>query len=138
MYIQVAVICDAATETYGKLSLLGAFDTILAQQLPWTHPQCSIALRMTFNQSEEGSHKLWLNLVDEDGQPVMPGIPLTLEIKLPEDNHFVTCNFIVGIQQLKFERPGHYSIDIALDGRREDSIPLLVKYIPPKTPGVND
>ena len=43
MQIQVAVICDAATETYGKLNLLGAFDAIHAQQLPWTHPQCSIA-----------------------------------------------------------------------------------------------
>lgn len=132
MHIQVAVICDAATDTHGKLNLLGAFDTIFAHQLPWQHPQCAIALRVTFNQVEEGAHKLRLNLVDEDGKLVMPSIDLTVQVKVPEDNHFVTCNFIVGIQQLKFEQPGHYSIDVALDGRQEAAIPLHVKFFPPQ------
>ena len=48
MNIQVAVLCDAATDDNGKLNLLGAFDTIYTQQLPAIHPQCSIALRVTF------------------------------------------------------------------------------------------
>jgi hypothetical protein len=34
MNIQVAVLCDAATDDNGKLNLLGAFDTIYAPQLP--------------------------------------------------------------------------------------------------------
>jgi len=134
MQIQVAVICDAATETYGKLNLLGAFDAIHAQNLPWTHPPFSIALRVTFNQVEEGAHKLRLNLVGEDGQLIMPSIDLGVEVKMPEDNHFVTCNLIIGIQQLKFEQPGHYSFDVVFDGRQEAAIPLLVKYFPPKPP----
>ena len=41
MNIQVAVLCDAATDDNGKLNLLGAFDTIYTQQLPAVHPQCS-------------------------------------------------------------------------------------------------
>jgi hypothetical protein len=130
MQIQVAVICDAATETHGKLNLLGAFDAINAHRLPWTHPQCSIALRVTFGQMEEGAHKLRLSLVDEDGQPVMPSIDLAVEVKIPDDNHFVTSNLIVGIQQLKFDKPGHYSIDVTFDGHQETSIPLLVKFFP--------
>ena len=36
MNIQVAVLCDAATDDNGKLNLLGAFDTIYTQQLPST------------------------------------------------------------------------------------------------------
>ena len=31
MNIQVAVLCDAATDDNGKLNLLGAFDTIYAR-----------------------------------------------------------------------------------------------------------
>ena len=31
MNIQVAVLCDAATDDHGKLNLLGAFDTIFAE-----------------------------------------------------------------------------------------------------------
>jgi hypothetical protein len=39
----------------------------------------------------------------------------------------MTTNFIVSIQQLRFDKAGHYSIDVAIDGRQETGIPLLVK-----------
>ncbi len=129
MHIQVAVLCDAATENNGKLNLLGAFDAICAQQLP----ACSIALRMSFSQVEEGAHKLRLSFVDEDGKPIMPSIDQAVQITMPTDVHFVTCNFIVSIQQLRFQKPGNYAIDIALDGRQEASIPLMVKFAAPAT-----
>ena len=137
MNFQIAVLCDAATESGGKMNLLGAFDAIYTQHLPTTdqpfvHPQCSIALRMTFNNVEEGAHKLRLNFVDEDGKFIMPSIgDLPLRVVVPPDTHFVTQNFTVTIQQLRFEKPGLYSIDVALDGRQEASIPLMIKHIPP-------
>ena len=131
MDIVVAVLCDAATDTNGKLNLLGAFDTIYTQQLPAVHPQCSIALRFVFTKIEEGPHKLKLNFVDEDGKLVMPSIEMPVEIAFPEDVNFISRNFVVNIQQLKFEKPGLYSIDIAIDGRHEGSIPLLVKHLRP-------
>src|SRR4051812_12534412 len=134
MDIQVAVLCDAATDYSGKLNLLGAFDTICASQMPAVHPQCSIALRMTFSKSEEGTHEVKLSFVDEDGKLVMQGIPITLEVAVPEETIFISRNFIINIQQLKFEKPGLYSIDISMDGEQEGSIPLLVKHIPPKQP----
>src|SRR5260370_37809870 len=133
MDIQVAVLCDAATNYNEKLCILGAFDTIYAQQLPAIYPQCSIALRVTFSSVEEGAHKLRLNFVNDDGKLVMPSIDVQVEVTLPEGNHFVTRNFVVNIQQLKFEKPGTYSIDVAMDGRQEASIPLLVKYSPAKS-----
>jgi len=131
MNIQVAVLCDAATDDNGKLNLLGAFDTIYAQQLPAVHPQCSLALRVTFGHEDEGDHDLRLNFVDADGRPIMPQIPIPLKISLPGDSHFTTRNFIVNIQQLKFESPGLYSMDIVLDGETHASIPMLIKYTPP-------
>jgi hypothetical protein len=134
MNVQIAVLCDAATEWQGKLSLLGAFDTIHTPQLPAMHAQCSIALRMTFNNVEEGAHKLRLNFVDEDGKSIMPGIDVPIQVAVPADVHFVTSNFVVNIQQLKFEKPGLYSIDIAIDGRQEAAIPLLVRHTPPNRP----
>ncbi len=142
MNIQVAVLCDAATESGGKLNLLGAFDAIYTPtqptpQQPTVHPQCSIALRMTFTNVEEGPHKLRLNFVDEDGKFIMPSIELPVQVVIPPDTHFVTQNRTVNIQQLRFEKAGLYSIDIALDGRQEASIPLLVKHmVPPGMPQV--
>ena len=132
MNVQVAVLCDAATDDNGKLNLLGAFDTIFTQQLPAVHPQCSIALRVTFFSGDEGKHTLRFNFVDADGHSIMPDFPpIPVEVVLPEDMHFGTRNFIVNIQQLKFENPGLYSIDVSLDSHPQASVPLLVKLNPP-------
>ena len=131
MNFQIAVLCDAATDYGGKLNLLGAFDTIVTQQLPAVHPQCSVALRIIFSKVEEGPHKVKMNFVEEDGRYVMRSIEMPLEVALPPDANFVARNFIINIQQLKFDKPGPYAIDIAIDGRQESSIPLHVKQMPP-------
>jgi len=129
MTIQVAVLCDAATDYSGKLNLLGTFDTIYAPQLPAFHPQCSIAVRIAFDRMEEGQHKLAINFVDEDGAPIMPAMDVPVEVLFPSDATFISRNFIANIQQLKFERNGLYSVDLSMDGRELCSIPLAVKQI---------
>lgn len=130
MNIQAAVLCDAATDDHGKLNLLGAFDTIYAQQLPAIHPQCAIALRVTFTSGDEGAHQMKLHFVDADGRPIMPGMDIPVEVAIPEDTHFGTRNFIINIQQLKFEAPGLYAIDVTLGGQTVASVPLMVRLVP--------
>jgi hypothetical protein len=130
--IQVAVLCDAATEDNNiKLSLLGAFDTIYAAQFPAVHPQCAIALRATFGSEDEGLHKLRLNFVDADGKSIMPPIEIPVNVALPEDAHFLTRNFVLNMQQMKFDQPGVYSVDIAFNGTPKGNVPLLVKKVSP-------
>src|SRR4051794_2302205 len=124
MNIQMAVLCDAAADYSGKLNILGTFDTIFSGQFPAMHPQCSIALRVVFNKMEEGKHELKLNFVDEDGKSIMQPIPMPVEVVVPGDATFVSRNFVVNMQGLRFEQPGLYSIDLSADGRHEASIPL--------------
>jgi hypothetical protein len=131
MDVQIATLCDAATDYGGKLNLLGTFDTIVAPQLPAVHPQCSVALRLVFSRIEEGPHRLKLNFVDEDGRGMMPSIEIPADIAFPGDANFLSRNFIINIQHLKFERAGHYAVDLAIDGRHETSIPLHVRLLPP-------
>ena len=132
MNIQIAVLCDAATDYNGKLNILGTFDTIITSQLPAVHPQCSIAMRLAFTKIEEGSHKVKMNFVDEDGRLVMPSIDMPVDVVVPNELNFLVRNFVINIQQLKFEKPGQYSIEVAVDGRSETSIPLLVRHQPTK------
>jgi hypothetical protein len=134
MDVQIAVLCDAATDYSGKLNLLGTFDTIVTHQLPAIHPQCSVALRLVFSRIEEGPHRVRMNLVDEDGRSIMPSIELPADVRFPPDGNFLSRNFIVNIQQLKFEKAGHYALDLAVDGRHEASIPLQVRLLPPPQP----
>jgi hypothetical protein len=130
MNIQVAALCDAATEDSNlKLSLLGAFDSIYAPQLPAVHPQCAVALRVTFMSGDEGDRKLKLNFVNADGRAIMPSIEIPVTVALPDDAHFVTRNFIVHIQQLQFAEAGWYSVDVRLDDKSQGNIPLSVKLI---------
>ena len=134
MNIQVAVLCDAATSENEKLNLLGAFDTIYAPQMPAVHPHCAVALRVTFAPEDEGAHQLKLSFVNEDGQPVLPSLDMPVEIRLPEDSHFLSRNFVLTLQNLKFETPGFHSVEVSADGTSLASIPLLVKQLPAAPP----
>jgi hypothetical protein len=131
MNVQVAVLCDAATEENLKLSLLGAFDTIGVRALPAVIPQCSVVLRGTLFSPDEGKHVLKLNFVDADGRSIMPPLGFALDVAMPEDSHFGTRNFIFHLQQLKFDHAGLYSVDATLDDQALASIPLVVKLLPP-------
>jgi hypothetical protein len=130
MNIQVAVLCDAANEDNGKLNLLGAFDTIFAPQLPAVHPQCAVALRVTFMSGDEGARQLRLNFVNADGRSIMPNLPpMLVDVRLPDDVHFVTRNFIINFQNLQFNEAGMYSVDVRLDDKSQGNIPLSVKLV---------
>ncbi|MGA9778772.1 MAG: DUF6941 family protein [Limisphaerales bacterium] len=131
MNVQVAVLCDAATQdSSSKLNILGVFDTIYAPQMPAVQPQCAVALRVAFAAADEGQRKLTLNFINADGHPIVPAMEIPVAIVLPADTHFLSLNFVVNIQQLRFPEAGLYSVDVLADGRSLASIPLQVKLIP--------
>ncbi len=129
MTIEIIALCDAATVSGGKLNLLGAFDSIGAAQVPVVHSQCAIAVRLRFTRIEEGEHRLKLNVVNEDGRPIMPNLDGTMGVKFGSEDESAVANFIINIHQLKLETWGQYSIDLAIDGRHEASLPLTVKPV---------
>ncbi|MBL0058748.1 MAG: hypothetical protein IPP35_06510 [Elusimicrobia bacterium] len=130
MNIEVFALCDAATEGGGKLNLLGAFDVILASQLPLAHPSCAVALRIRFKRIEAGPHRIKVNVVDEDGRSNVPAFETSIDIRPTEGDESAVANLILNFQQLRFEKFGRYSIDLAVDGRQEGSLPLYVRAVP--------
>ena len=131
MDVQIASLCDAAADYNGKLSLLGAFDTVLVQQVPAVHPHCSVALRIVFRDTDEGDHTLQLAMIDEDGKNLLPKIEAQIKIKLAENMYFSSNNLIFNLQGLQFPSLGQYSIDIRLDEKIIARIPLQVLKIEP-------
>lgn len=130
MNIQTAVLCDAATQdASSKLNVLGAFDTICAPQVPVVHPQCAVALRITFMSGDEGQRQLTLNFINADGRSIMPPMSLPINVVMPEETHFITLNFVVSFHQLKFPEAGLYSVDVRVDGESRAAIPLQVKLL---------
>ena len=132
MKTEIFALCDAAAEYAGKLSLLGGFDTISAKEFPFIHPHCSIALRIRFDRIEEGEHRLRLSIVDEDGNPIVPIIEGRINISFPPDIYSVCGNTVLDLNGLRFEKPGRYRIDLAVDNRLESSLPLTVHSVAAK------
>ncbi|NBR84577.1 MAG: hypothetical protein EBS84_16570 [Proteobacteria bacterium] len=126
MDVQIASLCDSAADYGGKLCLIGAFDTILVRQFPAQHPFCSVALRIVFRDTDEGKHVLRVNLIDDDGQNLLPKIEAPIDIRLPENQFFASVNLVFNLQGMRFTKPGQYSIDITLDGTMMARIPLQV------------
>lgn len=127
MNLELFALCDAATVSGGKLNVLGAFDSICATQFPVNHAQCTIVVRVRFNRVEEGDHRLKINIMDEDGRPVMAGLDGNMGVKFGPDDESAVANLLINLQQFKIDRAGAYGIDVAIDGRHLGSIPLYVK-----------
>ncbi len=131
MDLQVATLCDAAADYGGKLTVMGAFDTIAGRDTaPIVHPQCSLALRICFRAEDEGTHRFSVTIIDADGKEVVPAFQPQFEVRLPSpDAYFVTRNLVVNMQRLKFPEPGHYAIDIRCGDRELGRIPLRVLLV---------
>ena len=127
MDIEIAALCDAATEQAGKLNLLGTFDRITASQFPFMHPLCAVVYRIRFNWPEQGAHAFKVNFIDADGRSIMPPLESHMEIRVPEKRESSVANVILMIQGLRFPAPGLYAVDLSIDGNPHRSLPLAVE-----------
>ena len=136
MKLEIFSMCDAATDSGGKLNLLGSFDTLWAMEEPIAHPACAIAIKMRFARIEEGNHRVRMTFADADGKLVMPSADSSVGVRFGgPDDPSCTINLVLNLQQLKLPKFGEYSIDLAVDGRQEGSLPLYVRKRP--EPAVN-
>lgn len=129
MDIQIATLCDFASDYNGKLVISGTFDTLAARALPVVHPACSLAMRFCFMPEDVGHHKLSINIINEDGESLDPkNMPIQPEfdVQLPKELPFLTRNIVMNLQGLRFPQDGIYSIDIGCDGDIIVRLPLRV------------
>ena len=126
MQIQAAVLCDAATDQMGKLNILGAFDALVARQFPITHPMCAVAIRLMFERHEEGTRKVEIRFVDDDGHEIIDRIEAQLTTQIPPNRPFVSQNLVLNLQHIVFNKPGRYEVDLFIDHQLAVGIPLSV------------
>jgi hypothetical protein len=123
MEILNSFFCDAAIQdSNGKVSVLGIFTNITAQLFPATHPHMSLAVMFKAQLSEIGKHDFKIRFIDADGNNIIPPIEGNLEIQ----DLTPFGSFIFNFQNVKFEKPGLYSMEIIFDKRLQKSIPLTL------------
>ena len=129
MNIEIFALCDAATESSGKLNVLGAFDTLASREAPVTIAHCAVALRVRFKRIESGEHKVRIGLIDADGRAIIPPFQTSMNIRLQESQDSAVANLILNLQQVKLGGFGRYAVDLAVDGREAGSLPFYVRQI---------
>ena len=134
MLIEIAALCDAATDQGGKLNLLGAFDRI-GGPLPMVFPQCAAVFRIRWLRQDSGEHVMTLLFQDLRGIPLVP--PLESKITVPPmpseiDSHAI--NLMLNLQRLRIEHEGQYQLIFRVDGVDQTVLPLWVKDTTPHEP----
>jgi len=131
MNVDVFTLCDFAQNTPGnKMNIVGTFNRIFARQIPAVHPLCALAVLMRFEQIEQGTKNIRVSIIDSDGRPVVPTLEAQLNVQISPNESDASVPLAVVIQQISLPRFGEYSVDLAVDGRQEASIPLYVLQAP--------
>ena len=128
--VEVFVLCDAATDSQGKLNILGAFDTLFVASVPATHSQCSVAARLRWERIEGEDHRIAIHVVNQDGKPVIPPLEGNIKVSFPQNASTAVTNIILNIQGLKLDSFAEHSVDLVVDSKHEASLPLYVKPVP--------
>jgi hypothetical protein len=129
MNVEAFLLCDAATDSHGKLNVLGAFDSFFVQDVPAAHPHCAVVLRLRMGRTEQGEHTITLHLIDEDGKHVIQPIEGRLRVHA-SPSATATSNLILNLQGLKLTRFGELAFHLQVDGKPVASLPLYIRRIP--------
>jgi len=127
MNIETFCICDHAEDNQGKLSVFGIFDTLNLNSTPAIHPHCCLALRVRFQQSEEGEHTVRIALVNVDGHGNGIRVDGKLEMKIPANVESGASNLVMALNNMPLPAAGTYYWDLVIDGQLVSRLPMFVK-----------
>ncbi len=127
MTVQLASLCDSASDYAGKLCMLGAFDTLCSREFPVVHPACALVVRLIFEPNDSGRHQFMIRCIDPAGQECIPPFDPVVDVSFPSNFvPFVTRNIVLNLQRLRIERQGVYRWLVQLGDQTLASIPLRV------------
>lgn len=136
MKIEVAAICDAATDQSGKLNMLGVFDYIEAE-LPIVIPRCTAVFRIRYTRSEATAHDMKVTIVNQfDNTDLIPPIITTVHfLPVPKNMDSAAVNLIMNINRMRISQGGKYLLRLRVDEvLLESALPIYVHDLTPKEP----
>ncbi len=140
MRLAVGLLADYANVTAdGKLNIMGIFNVINAPQFPLVHPQMHLVVTLEAYAAEAHHKKqVEIRLMSPDGAPLFTAGG-ELEIPQQRDPRLsgapIGINHIIGLQNLRFEKPGDYHFAVLINGEvKEPPISLKVLQVGPAPP----
>jgi len=113
MNAEIVTLCHSALVQEGRLSILGAFDSISANGLPHKFV-CSVAVRIKFTTEDAGHRRLTVRLLDGDGHTLAQA---RADVILPEQlpRPIMSLNMAFGPFGLETRMWGQHAIDLIRD-----------------------
>ena len=134
MIVEIAALCDAATDQGGKLNILGAFDRI-GGPLPIVLQQCAVALRIRWDRDDVGEHSMQLLFEDLRGIPLLPPLESKIGVPgFPDELESHAMNMVLNLQRIRVDREGVYRMVLRIDGEELTRLPLFVQDATPHEP----
>ena len=132
METKLALLAEYANVTRdGKLNLMGVSNTINARTLPWLQPQMQVILQFEVGSADWETEKdISIELIDASGKQ-LSNMPGKVKVTRPKEAKSFNMNWIMSINNMKFDNQGDYEFVIRLDGHIEKELPLRVNYMPP-------
>jgi hypothetical protein len=138
MELDYALLADSAQVAQGKTYILGGGVSILWRPQFPAPIGVSLVAQFTYHRSEANTnHEIRIQVMDADGNPVIPEIQGQLGIGPPEP-HVPSGLQLVAPIVIPFpplpvlQRPGSYAVEILIDGRHVKSLPFAVATPPPE------
>lgn len=130
MNVKLALLADYANVTAeGKLNILGIFDRISVTELPFTHPQMHVILRLEAHVAErDRTHNIEIRLYDPDGETIFD-VNGEMVPKGPPGQSIAT-NQILTLNNLQLAKPGGYMFVIFVNNDLKTEIPLGIELNP--------
>ena len=128
MEISVLTLADYAQDTAGKLTIVGVFDQINANELPCVHSFCLVG-RFRFAPDEVILKNIVIRaFYKEDGKELftVEGDVSRLNVNKGDDS---SLNFVLNFNNLQFDKEGTYLIEIKSDNGFSTTMPLKVNLL---------
>ena len=129
--LEFAFLADSAEAEPGRkfYVLGGGVDSIGAHAFPVVHPHLALLIRVSVHPTEaERAHILEIRLIDSDGGELarMEG---NFQAGGGPPGREMPMNISLAVSNIRFERPGDYSIELLLDNQHVKSLPLRLYQV---------
>ena len=127
MNITFALFADAANLSQeGKLNILGVFDAVQVGGVPAVHPRAHLVVRLKGRVDDVGAHRVTLTWLNPEGSELWS---TTGELNIEPPPVGVTeMDFpLIASVDLPIDRPGAFTMRIALDDNAIAEVPLRVR-----------
>lgn len=124
MRTNILTLCDFAKEYGGQLTITGTFNNILSNVFPTDPISFYIVCQFLIVENIIGSHSVAVAVAEKGTKkPLIKAQEFKLDIpkesNVSEDRNFIT-NLILKMENLKFEKPGTYTIEVNSDNNVQE------------------